>query len=29
VVGTTHDRALSLDGGLMWFKWNDRIIGTT
>jgi hypothetical protein len=21
---TTHDRALSINGGPMWFKWNDH-----
>jgi hypothetical protein len=24
VVGITRDRALSIDGGHMWFKWNDQ-----
>jgi hypothetical protein len=26
---TAHDRALSIDGGPMWFKWIDCDVGTT
>jgi hypothetical protein len=29
VVGAARDRALSIDGGPMWFMWNDRDVSTT
>jgi hypothetical protein len=29
VAETACDRALSIDGGPMWFKWIDQNVGTT
>jgi hypothetical protein len=26
---TAHDRALSIDGGHMWYKLNDQDVGAT